>query len=48
MFFFNRQNFTRAPLNSWEAAVVREAGQKLVGALERASALSFPAVFADR
>lgn len=29
-FCFSRQNFTRAPLSSWEAAVVREAGQKLV------------------
>lgn len=39
-------NFTRAPLSPWEAAVVREAGQKLVGALDRASALSYPAAFA--
>lgn len=35
-----------APLSSWEAAVVRKAGQKLVGALDWASGLSYPAAFA--
>lgn len=44
-FCFSRQHFTRAPQNSWKAAVVGEAGQELVGALDKASALSYPAAF---
>lgn len=38
-FCFSRKHFTRAPLNSWEAAMVGEAGQKLVRALARVTSL---------
>lgn len=45
-FCFSRQHFTRAPLNSREAAMVGETGQELVRALDGASALSSPSALA--
>lgn len=45
-FCFSRQHFTRAPLNSWEAAVVGEAGQELVGAFGQGFCPFLPCCFA--